>query len=99
MIDIGPSCFASDDEKVINYLGNNYYRACDQVVANNAEGGVSFCVKREDHPGDIHEDYDGRTRQDGTGLCGALSEANETCKYPENHSITLHSWSPDSDGW
>jgi len=51
--------FANPDESVINWQGNNYYKACDEPVTENADGGGTFCVKREGHPGDIHEDYDG----------------------------------------
>ena len=54
--------FVSNDAKVINWLGENYYKACDELVSRNLDGGNSYCVKRKDHPGDIHEDYDGRTR-------------------------------------
>lgn len=47
---------------VIGYKGENYYRACDAFVANNDDGGQAFCVKRVNHPGHIHEAYDGRVR-------------------------------------
>jgi hypothetical protein len=57
-----PGMFASNDGKVLNWNGANYYRACGALVSRNLDGDSSCCVKREGHPGDIHEDYDGRTR-------------------------------------
>ena len=58
--DIGPECFIGGD--VISYKGKNYYRACDNWVTDNTDGGQSFCVKRVSHPGKVHESYDGTTR-------------------------------------
>lgn len=60
--DIGPECFTNGD--VISYKGENYYRACDAFVTDRPEGGQSFCVKRINHPGTIHEAYDGTTRDE-----------------------------------
>lgn len=64
-IDIGPQCFANAELTIISYKGMNFYRACDTLVAKLVSGGQSFCVKRVDHPGVIHEDFDGRTRDEG----------------------------------
>lgn len=61
VIQIGPGCFASSDLSVINLLGENYYKTCDVIVGDLPEGGVSYCTKRLDHPGILHEDYNGRT--------------------------------------
>lgn len=55
-------CFISGN--IISYKGQYYYRACDAFVADNPEGGQAYCVKRVDHPGTIHEAYDGRTKGD-----------------------------------
>lgn len=49
--------FLSDD--VMNYQGDNYYRACSHFVADRIDGGVEFCVKRVGHPGSDHESYSG----------------------------------------
>jgi hypothetical protein len=57
---LGPELFTNGD--VISYKGENYYRACDERVTTMADGGQSFCVKRVNHPGKIHEDYEGRIR-------------------------------------
>lgn len=59
---IAPECIIFADDSVISYKGANYYRACDEFVSDLPEGGQSFCVKRVNHPGTIHEDYFGRTR-------------------------------------
>lgn len=60
-VDIGASCFMKGD--VINYLGENFYKACSSFVAELEGGGQSSCVKRIGHPGIIHEDFEGRTRE------------------------------------
>lgn len=58
---LGPECFTNG--LVISYQGENYFKACEEFVFDLPDGGQSFCVKRVNHPGDIHEDYDGRTRK------------------------------------
>ncbi len=57
---IGPECFT--DGLVISYKGDNYYKACDVYVKEHDDGGISYCVKRVDHPGNTHESYDGEIR-------------------------------------
>lgn len=64
IIDIGPECFASADVHVISYKGDNYYKSCDEFVADRPKGGQTFCVKRIGHPGTIHEDWDGLVRSE-----------------------------------
>lgn len=61
-IDIGPECFTNTEKTVISYQGENYYKACGQLVANIPGGGQTFCVKRRDHMGDVHEDFRGEIR-------------------------------------
>lgn len=61
-VNIGPECFADEKEEVISYKGANYYKACDAFVADNPDGGASYCVKRVHHPSILHEAFDGRTR-------------------------------------
>lgn len=58
--------FSNADKSVISWEGSNYYRACDEPVVVS-ESGISGCVKRVDHPGDIHEDYDGVRKTDDKG--------------------------------
>ncbi len=62
IIDIGPQCFASGDLSVICFQGENYYRACGELVTGESEDEFTTCVKRVNHPDIIHEDYDGSTR-------------------------------------
>jgi hypothetical protein len=54
-------CFADDDETVINYKGENYYKACGHIVMDYGDG-TSSCVKRQGHQSLTHEDYDGQIR-------------------------------------
>lgn len=51
--------FSNADKTVVNWEGRNYYQSCDEPVVVNSEGATTHCVKRVDHPGDIHEDMDG----------------------------------------
>lgn len=60
----GAKLFADPDLLVINFEGENFYRACGEKVRHLEEGAMTTCVKRLGHVGDIHEDYDGRTRND-----------------------------------
>lgn len=62
IVDLGPECFASGDLSVISWKGENYYRACGEVVTTLETGGYSHCVKRRKHPGKVHEDYFGYTK-------------------------------------
>jgi len=59
---LGSFCFTNG--RVINHKGENYYKACDAIVAklDDLEGGMSHCVKRLDHPSTEHEDYQGRVK-------------------------------------
>lgn len=59
--------FANADKSVVNWEGRNYYQACDVLVTGSPEEGGTFCVKRVDHPGDIHEDFDGNRKTVGKG--------------------------------
>lgn len=61
-IDIAPECFS--DGLVISYKGANYYKACDAFVYEDSEGSSSHCVKRVNHSGPLHEDYEGRTKEE-----------------------------------
>lgn len=61
-INVGPEAFATPDTNIIFYRGMNYYRACDAVVYKFADQGSSYCTKRVDHPGNYHEDYDGKLK-------------------------------------
>ena len=53
---------AFTDGEVINYEGENYYRACNAFVRHKPDGSTTFCVKRVGHDSakySPHEDYDG----------------------------------------
>lgn len=60
-VDIGPECFTDRDGLVINYKGENFYKACGKFVKGRLDGGTTTCVKRVNHKNDC-EDYDGDTR-------------------------------------
>lgn len=53
--------FCDKDETVINWKGENYYKACGSHVRNLPEGGNSSCVLRVGHGGYSHQDYNGVT--------------------------------------
>lgn len=61
LIDLGNSMFCNKDETVINWKGENYYKACGAHVRHLPEGGTSSCVLRVGHNGYSHQDYDGVT--------------------------------------
>lgn len=56
---LGPECFMDVDRKVINFQGENFYRACNRIVFNNPHGGVSHCILPAAFPHDTHVDSDG----------------------------------------
>jgi hypothetical protein len=58
---LGPGCFMDVEGNVINYQGQNFYRACDEVVFNNPHGGVTYCIKPVGHKSSVHEDSRGHT--------------------------------------
>lgn len=53
------------DRSVITWKGEDYYKACGKYVARLDLDETSHCVKREGHPSMIHEDFVGRTRDEG----------------------------------
>lgn len=64
---LGPEMFTNREHSVICWKGENYYRACGNQVTLNDDGSGSTCVKRVDHPGLDHEDYDGQIHNDFYG--------------------------------
>lgn len=54
---------ASAEGDVIVYHGDTYHRACTEFVGVRLDGGMSFCIKRVGHSGNVHEAYDGTTRE------------------------------------
>lgn len=52
--------FTNALESVINYKGDNYYKACGHIV-RQTEHGTTSCVKRAGHPSAEHEDFYGVT--------------------------------------
>lgn len=63
-IELGPELFSDSEETVISWKGSNFYRACDRWVTEKLEGGSTHCVKRINHPSDMHEDYHGNQRSE-----------------------------------
>jgi len=57
-----PGMFASADWRVISRHGENYYRACGEVVQSHEQGGHTTCVKPLHHPTWQHEDFEGRIK-------------------------------------
>lgn len=51
--------FASADWKVINRDGENYYRACGEVVFERNDGSTTSCIKPVGHIRWTHEDAHG----------------------------------------
>lgn len=51
--------FTNEAQTIIHWKGANFYKACDILVRSKVGGGKSYCVKRVNHHGDIHEDWDG----------------------------------------
>lgn len=72
--DIGPECFAGQGDTVISWKGENFYKACGHPVITNEDGSGSSCVKRVDHPGVKHEDYDGNIYDEAHGTNAAKIE-------------------------
>lgn len=62
IIDLPDSMFASADWRVISREGENYYKACGEVVHDFKEGGFSTCIKPLYHKTWTHEDFDGRLK-------------------------------------
>lgn len=61
MTTIGSDCSINDESTVICYKEKFYYRVCGLPVKDSINE-VSFCVKRINHPGVLHEDYEGNVR-------------------------------------
>lgn len=61
VIDLGNSMFCDIEEKVINWKGDNFYKACGQHVGSLPGGGTSSCVLPIGHKYGDHIDYDGRS--------------------------------------
>lgn len=80
--------FAAGDQTVINWGGNNYYKACDAPVVQNEDGSGTYCVKREEHPGDIHEDYDGIRKTDPKGRMSIVVTFPQKEDMSEGHKRT-----------
>lgn len=57
--------FTNEAQTIMNWAGENFYKACGFPVVENEDGSGSSCVKRIDHPGIVHEDFEGKKRVDG----------------------------------
>lgn len=77
VVDIGPQAFATGDLAVINYKGENYYKSCGEFVSGSRDPdeASTLCVKRVDHPGWEHEDWDGNLRDRDTSTVVSQEEA------------------------
>lgn len=72
--DLGSGAFIDGTDSVINYQGNNYYKACGHIVTEFEED-VTTCVKRMDHPTWDHEDWNGTVRMGEFSYSTTFSEA------------------------
>jgi hypothetical protein len=75
-VDIGPQCFSDKEQTVINYRGENFYRACGAPV-----GLHSSCVKRINHPSPDHEDFAGTTSTQPPRSDGLLIKTRSIMRY------------------
>lgn len=82
------NAFSNGDRTVINWEGENYYKACGEPVVANSDGSGSSCVKRQDHPGDIHEDYDGVRRSEKSGKMLMIVSFDEPTTSREDYDRT-----------
>lgn len=60
-VDLGPGLFSNHEKTVINWRGDNFYKACSEPVWNDSSG-TTHCTKPLNHPSLSHEDYQGRIR-------------------------------------
>lgn len=93
MTDTVQGAFSNENETIINWKGENFYRACDAFVMNKPGGGESHCVKPVYHSGDLHVDWDGCERlensvQDECAKEGAVI-INECAPPPLEHTCTF----------
>lgn len=59
VVEITEPLFASADLRVIGFKGDNYYKACGQIVREYPAGGTSSCILPEHHTYHECEDIDG----------------------------------------
>lgn len=57
---LAPELFLSEDERVMSYKGQEYYKPCGKLVFNRPDGGQNFCVKIDGHVRQECEDSEGR---------------------------------------
>lgn len=76
---------AFTDGEVINYQGDNYYRACGAVVTIQ-----SYCVKRVNHPGVLHEDYDGNVRGNNNSSISSIASPDASITTNEKGGSQSH---------
>lgn len=56
--------FTNESQTIINWAGDNFYKSCDVLVHEKADGGASYCVKPVNHGSKLHEDFAGQTMLD-----------------------------------
>lgn len=91
------SAFADTEKTFIGWEGDWYYRGCGEPVVTNEDGSGSHCVKRVDHPGDIHEDYNGIRKSEKSGKMLVIVSFAQPTASPEDYAHTsaiLHALKP-----
>jgi len=73
LVDLGPEMFSDVSGTVINYQGENYYKACGEFVADNSDGGSSSCVLPARFPHEVHSNYRGDTTEGTSGVLVSLT--------------------------
>lgn len=61
----------TEPEATLVFGGETYFLTCGHPVAD-IEGFTTTCLKRREHPGKLHEDYDGRRRHELMGAVDVL---------------------------
>ncbi len=70
---IAPRVTFSEDTTVLTWDEIVYHQECGHPVSHLPDGSLSVCAKRKNHPGDIHEDFDGRTHDEWELNLGVMS--------------------------
>lgn len=88
--------FSDLNKTVINWEGENFYRACGAHVVEHSDGTLTSCVKRIGHHTDIHEDYDGVIRREHEFMFDSLGDDDEDEDEDGGIKVNVGSTSGDS---
>lgn len=91
IISLGIELFTDCDEEVISYKGENFYKACAVKVT-----AFSTCVKRVNHPGVLHENYDGEVSTGWEGLMDTDADIDQIAPRPKVDASISDIASPDA---